>query len=87
MKTTTRKPALRKQDYAPVPGFFDLRCFELSASEFTKAWRIQRFLRSVEDRKELYKRSSPNSWNQALEISAELQMFLMSRLRPDRTLE
>jgi hypothetical protein len=87
MNTTKSKPVLHRKDYAPVPGFFDLRSFELSASEFVKAWRIQLFLRSIEDRKALYKRSAPLSWSKALEIGAELQVFLMSRLRSDRTLE
>ena len=87
MNAMRSKPVLRVRDYVPVSGFFDLRTFELSNAEFISAWRTQILLRSVEDRKELYKRGAPRSWNQALEISAGLQAFLMSRLRPDRTIE
>ena len=73
---------LCKKDYEPISGFFDLRNFELTSVEFRQAWRIQLFLSRTGSRKEYYKKHDQRSWQQAINISAELQMFLLLRLRP-----
>jgi len=82
----TDVPTLYKKDYTPVPGFFDLRNFKLTLSEFRAAWRIQLYLRSVQDRKEHYKAHNPMAWEQALNIGAELSFELTRRLKPDAEL-
>ena len=75
-------PVLYKKDYTPVPGFYDLRNFELTLSEFRAAWRIQLYLRSVQDRKEYYKAHDMKTWRQALDTGAELSFMLIQRLKP-----
>jgi len=71
-----------KKDYAPVPGFYDLRNFDLTLREFRDAWRTQLYLRSVQDRKEDYKTHAPKAWKKALHTSAELSFMLYKRLKP-----
>ena len=82
-----RKRQLYKKDYTPVPGFLDLRNFELTLEEFRKAWNIQLFFRFVENHKEYYKEHDKTTWQKVIEASAELQQFLLSRLKPGCCLE
>ena len=72
---------LQLDEYQPIPGFFDLRNFKLSKREFIFAWDIQLFLRSYEDQREYHKKHNARQWEDAKHVSAELQMFLFSRLK------
>ena len=78
---------LKKKDYTPYPGFFDLRIFDLNPREFFAAWRVQDFLFRTAKQKAYYKKYSPYEWEQIKEVSALLQMFLLPRLKPGKTLE
>jgi len=38
----------KKSKYKPLPGFYDLRAFNIPSNEFIKLWGIQKFLYKVE---------------------------------------
>ena len=77
---------LKKKDYTPYPGFFDLRIFDLNPKEFFAAWRVQDYLYRTAQQKAYYKRYAPHRWEEIKEVSAILQMFLLPRLKAGETL-
>ena len=77
---------LKKKNYTPYPGFFDLRIFELNQKEFFAAWRVQDYLYRISQQKSYYKRYAPRHWEEIKELSAILQMFLLPRLKAGETL-
>ena len=77
---------LKKSDYKPYPGFFDLRIFDLGSKQFFAAWRIQDYLYRVSKQREYYKRYAPYQWEQIKDLAAQLQMFLLPRLKTTETL-
>ena len=77
---------LKKKDYTPYPGFFDLRIFDLNPKEFFAAWRVQDYLYRISQQKAYYKRYAPHQWEEIKEVSAILQMFLLPRLKSGETL-
>lgn len=77
---------LKKKDYTPYPGFFDLRIFDLNPKEFFAAWRVQDYLYRISQQKSYYKRYAPHHWEEIKEVSAILQMFLLPRLKAGETL-
>ena len=72
---------LKKRDYTPYPGFFDLRIFDLNQKEFFAAWRVQDYLYRIVQQKAYYKRYAPHRWEEIKEVSTILQMFLLPRLK------
>ena len=84
MTTSTAK--LKKKDYQPYPGFYDLRLFNLNPREFFAAWGIQDYLYRVSKQREYYKRFAPYQWEQIKDLAAQLQMFLLPRLKATETL-
>lgn len=70
-----------KIDYSPINGFYDLRNFSLSAREFASCWRIQRFLKHYADTADYQRKHNRTQWEEAKHISADLQMFLLPRLK------
>ena len=77
-----KKQGINLDDYAPVESFVDLRNFNLSKREFAQIWRIQLFFRRIQDNREYYKKHLPAQWQKAKMMSADLQMFLLERLKP-----
>lgn len=77
---------LKKKDYKPYPGFYDLRIFELNTREFFAAWRIQEYLYRSSKQRCYYKRYDPYRWEQIKDLAAQLQMFLLPRLKPGEVL-
>lgn len=77
----------KRRDYRPYPGFFDLRIFTLSNREFMAAWHIQQCLYQISSQREYYKKNHPVMWEHAKEASAQLQMFLLPRLKKHETLQ
>ena len=77
---------LKKKNYTPYPGFFDLRIFDLNPKEFFAAWRVQDYLYRISQQKAYYKRYAPNQWEEIKEVSAILQMFLLPRIKVGETL-
>lgn len=77
---------LKKKNYTPYPGFFDLRIFDLNPKEFFAAWRVQDYLYRTAQQKAYYKRYAPHQWEEIKEVSAILQMFLLPRLKAGETL-
>lgn len=77
---------LKKKNYTPYPGFFDLRIFDLNPKEFFAAWRVQDYLYRISQQKAYYKRYAPHQWEEIKEVSAILQMFLLPRLKAGETL-
>jgi len=67
---------LKKKDYHPYPGFYDLREFNLPITLFRKLWKIQDFLNHVNARKEYYKKYNAIQWGKAKELSAAYQRVL-----------
>ncbi len=84
MTTSTAK--LKKKDYQPYPGFYDLRVFNLNPREFFAAWRIQDYLYRASKQRAYYKKFAPYQWEQIKDLAARLQMFLLPRLKPTETL-
>lgn len=85
---------LNSEKYEPIDGFFDLRNFDLTKTEFQSAWNIQKFLKQKQDTRNSYKKYNAENphqqkimgdsdWQKALELSAELQMFLLPKLKPN----
>lgn len=70
---------LKQTEYQPIQGFYDLREYNLSATEFKKLWKIQRTLKFIEDRKEYYMKFDLNTWQKAQIMSAEYQQILFSK--------
>lgn len=66
-------------DYEPIPNFYDLREFRLTKKEFASCYRIQRFLATVERKKEYYEKYCKRDWETAKHIAVELQQFLLER--------
>lgn len=77
---------LKKSDYKPYPGFFDLRIFDLDSKQFFAAWRIQDYLYSTSKQKAYYQKYNPFAWEQIKELSARFQMFLIPRLKENEKL-
>ena len=77
----TVKTKLKKKNYQPYPGFYDLRIFHLNPREFFAALRIQDYLYQVSKQREYYKRYAPYQWEQIKDLAAQLQMFLLPRLK------
>lgn len=77
---------LKKKDYIPYPGFYDLRIFNLNQKEFFSAWRVQDYLYRVSTQREYYKQFAPHQWEQIKEAAAYFQMFLLPRLKATETL-
>jgi len=82
----TVKTKLKKKNYQPYPGFYDLRIFNLNPREFFAAWRIQDYLYRTSKQREYYKRYAPYQWEQIKDLAAQLQMFLLPRLKATETL-
>lgn len=86
MMINTATTKLKKKDYQPYPGFYDLRIFDLNPREFFAAWRIQDYLYRTSKSRDYYKRFAPHQWEQIKEAAARFQMFLLPRLKPNETL-
>lgn len=86
MQYIATKSKLKKKDYAPYPGFFDLRIFDLNQREFFAAWRVQDYLYRMAKQKAYYKQFAPHKWEEIKELSAMFQMFLIPRLKDGETL-
>jgi len=80
------KQTFFKKDYIPIPGFFNLLCFDLTATEFRSAWRVQLYLKHVQNHRSYFKNMNKLGWNKAKLLSAELQSFLLPRLKQDEQL-
>lgn len=78
------KNNLKKKNYKPYPGFFDLRIFDLNPREFFAAWRVQDYLYRISRQKAYYQRYNPVQWEESREISAILQMFLLPKLKTEK---
>lgn len=66
-------------EYTPYPGFVDLRNYKLSQKTFLKCKIIQETLFEMNSNAEYYKKYHPSQWQDAKEISAELQLFLSDK--------
>lgn len=77
---------LKKKDYNPYPGFYDLRIFNLNSREFFAAWKAQDYLFRVSKQRSYYKQFAPHQWEQIKDLAAELKMFLLPRLKSNETL-
>ena len=75
------------KDYTPIDGFVDLRNFKLSAREFKQIWRIQQFFRRMQNSREYHKKYNLRQWQEVIVCSAEVQMFLMERIKPGHEYE
>lgn len=80
------KSKLKKKDYTPYPGFYDLRIFDLNSKEFFTAWRVQDFLYRQSKQRDYYKQFAPMEWEKLKDLSAQLQMSLLPKLKPGETL-
>jgi hypothetical protein len=63
-----------KKSYEPIPGFYDLREFNIPEKEFLKFWNIQDFLHSWE----LARQSGQVVPDKIIELSAEYQQLLFA---------
>lgn len=77
---------MKRKNYTPYPGFYDLRIFNLNPKEFTAAWRVQEFLYRQSLKREYYKRLAPLEWEKLKDLSAQFQMILLPRLKPGEEL-
>jgi len=71
-------------NYQPIDGFFDLRNFNLTKKEFQSCWNAQRYLSRQRDffsKNPKAKEDNKTTWEKAKHLSAELQMFLFSKLK------
>ena len=82
-----KRPPMHIDDYTPVDCFVDLRNFKLSKSEFRQIWNIQLFFKRMQDCREYHKKYNSIQWKQAIMMSADLQMFLLQRLKPGHCYE
>ena len=71
----------QEQCYEPIAGFFDLRNFNLTKSEFKSCWKIQKFLKMYSDTADYQRKHNKVQWEQAKKVSAELQAFLLPKLK------
>lgn len=76
-----------KIDYQPLNGFFDLRNFDLNKKEFKSCYNIQQKLKHTQDNATHIKKMDKRTWEQAKHISAELQQFLISKLKKGAEIE
>ena len=77
---------MKKKDYTPYPGFYDLRIFVLTPKEFFAACRVQEFPHRAAGRKQYYKTYAHRQWEEIKELGALLQIFLLPRLKPNEEL-
>ena len=75
------------KEYTPIDGFFDLRNFDLTKKEFESCCNIQQKLKHTQDNAEHIKKMDKRTWEQAKHISAELQQFLIPKLKKGAELE
>jgi len=75
---------MEKELYIPIDGFFDLRKFDLTNEEFNTCYRVQKLLNRYKEKQNQnpnFKINNKTSWSKALALSAELQSFLILRLK------
>lgn len=77
---------MKRRNYTPYPGFYDLRIFDLNSKEFAAACRVQEFLYQRSLRRDYYKRFAPMEWERLKELSAQFQMILLPKLKPGEKL-
>ena len=77
---------MKKKDYKPYPGLYDLRKFDLNPREFFAAWRVQEYLNTAANCKRYYKTYAPRKWEQIKELGTYLQIFLLPKLKLNETL-
>lgn len=78
--------AEKYKDYTPYPGFYNLRIFDLNSKEFFATWHVQEFLYCQSMRKDYYKQFAPLEWEKLKDLSAQLEMILLPKLKPGETL-
>jgi len=67
---------MKKSDYKPYGGFYDLRDFNLTEKMFVKLCKIQDYLNHVNEHKYYYQKMDKNTWEKAKELSAQYQQYL-----------
>lgn len=77
---------MKKKEYKPYPGLYDLRIFDLNPKEFFAAWRVQEFLHRASGCKRYYKTYAPREWERIKELAAYLQIFLLPKLKSSEVL-
>lgn len=73
-----------ENEYTPIEGFLDLRNFDITDKEFKQCHKIQLILKKYADKQKEnsnFKINNKFNWEKAKNISAELQCFLLPRLR------
>lgn len=87
MKYPGGKPLmLKRKNYTPFPGLYDLRIFNLNPKQFSAAWRVQAYLYRASKQKDYYQAFAPSRWEQIKELAARLQMLLLPLLKPNEEL-
>lgn len=84
--TKMLKSKLKYKDYTPYPGFYDLRIFKGNSKEFFAVWRVQEFLYRQSMQRNYYKHFAPLEWEKLKDLSAQLQMVLLPKLKPGESL-
>lgn len=74
-----KQQKLKTVDYKPIPGFFDLRNWNIPIKDFLKLWNTQKYLFQCEQnrRNGLYK-NMPNELEKVKQLSGEYQQTLFS---------
>lgn len=69
----------RFPDYAPTPGYYDLRCFDFTDEDFKTWWEIQSLLITVGRDPEYYRKCRPGLWDAARDLSHAYRKMLYTR--------
>lgn len=84
------KTIIKAEDYTPINGFFDLRNFDLTKKEFESCYNIQTSLKAYADKQnedKNFKINNKFAWEEAKQLSTELQEFLLPKLKEGANLE
>lgn len=82
----TDNQKLKRKNYIPYPGFYDLRIFDLNPKQFNAAWRVQDYLYSVSQQQCYYKQYAPHQWEEIKELASLFLMYLLPLLKKGETL-
>jgi hypothetical protein len=78
IKYDEQEGGMERENYVEIKGFYDLREYNIPDKIFIKLWRIQKYLKHVEDHKLYFKKLNVNLWEKAKVLSGEYQQVLAS---------
>lgn len=66
------------EDYKPIPGFYDLRDFDIPEKDFKELWKLQLYLDDYQRNRDKHSFAFPNLWDLLKQTAGDYQAKLLS---------